>query len=155
MKSEGLIQILLVEDDDDHAEIVARGLATSGMDYGLQRLADGEAALDYLFRRGHWADPALSPRPSVILLDLRLPRVDGCEVLRIIKESAELRGIPVVILTTSDAERDLITAYGNYANSYLVKPVVFGEFAEMMQTLGFYWLTLNQIPQDPDREPAS
>jgi CheY-like chemotaxis protein len=152
MTTDNMAHVLLVEDDDDHAEIVARGLATSGMDYRLQRLADGETALHYLFREGPYADPAMSPRPSVILLDLRLPRVDGCEVLRIVKESPELRGIPVVILTTSAAGRDVASAYSNYVNSYLVKPVVFGDFAKMMQTLGFYWLTLNQIPRDARQE---
>jgi response regulator RpfG family c-di-GMP phosphodiesterase len=90
----------------------------------------------------------LSPTPTVILLDLRLPKVDGLEVLRTIKESSELDGIPVVILTTSDAERDVATAYEHHANSYLVKPVEFGNFTEMMSTLGFYWLAWNRNPFD-------
>jgi len=148
MTPEDAVQILLVEDDDDHAEIVSRALAASGMKGNLLRFPDGEAALDYLFRREPWTDPATSPRPQVILLDLRLPRLDGCEVLRIVKESLELRGIPVVILTTSDAERDIASAYGNHANSYLVKPVIFGDFAEMVRTLRLYWLTLNRISPD-------
>jgi CheY-like chemotaxis protein len=142
------LQILLVEDDDDHAEIVTRGLAVNRVLNQIHRVADGEAALDYVFRRGAYADPALSPRPNVILLDLRLPRVDGLNVLRTIKESDEVRNIPVVVLTTSDAERDVTSAYDHRANSYLVKPVDFDKFTEMMHTLGFYWLAWNREPAD-------
>ena len=142
------MRILLVEDDDDHAEIVIRELANNRVINQIHRVSDGEAALDYVFRRGIYADPAGSPRPNVILLDLRLPRVDGLEVLRIIKESGELRSIPVVVLTTSSAERDVTSAYDHYANSYLVKPVEFNKFAEMMNTLGFYWLAWNREPVD-------
>jgi two-component system response regulator len=142
------LQILLVEDDDDHAEIVSRGLVNNRVLNHIHRVPDGEAALDYVFRRGVYADPDLSPRPNVILLDLRLPRVDGLEVLRTIKESEETRSIPVVVLTTSDAERDVTSAYDRHANSYLVKPVEFDKFTQMMQTLGFYWLAWNREPVD-------
>jgi CheY-like chemotaxis protein len=140
------LQILLVEDDDDHAEIVARGLKTNRVMNELRRVPDGEAALDYLFRRGPYADPASSPKPNLILLDLRLPKVDGLEVLRIVKESTNLRAIPVVMLTTSDTERDITAAYQYHANSYLVKPVDFGKFTEMMGALGYYWLAWNRSP---------
>jgi CheY-like chemotaxis protein len=142
------LQILLVEDDDDHAEIVTRALATNRVLNQIHRVPNGEAALDYVFRRGIWADPALSPRPTVILLDLRLPRVDGLEVLRTIKGSEEARSIPVVVLTTSDAERDVTSAYDHHANGYLVKPVDFGKFTDMMHSLGFYWLAWNRGPID-------
>jgi DNA-binding response OmpR family regulator len=143
-----VLRILLVEDDDDHAEIVARALASNRVANRIHRVSDGEAALDYLFRRGLYTAPVLSPTPTLILLDLRLPKVDGLEVLRTVKESAELGGIPVVILTTSDAERDVATAYKYRANSYLVKPVEFGKFNEMMSALGFYWLAWNRNPFD-------
>ena len=103
MKPQDVPQILLVEDDDDHAEIVARGLANSSVESRLHRVSDGEAALNYVFRRGPYADAGLSPGPNLILLDLRLPVVDGIEVLRTIKASPELRDIPVVMLTTSSA----------------------------------------------------
>lgn len=142
------LQILLVEDDDDHAELVTRSLAGNRVLNQIHRVADGEAALDFVFRRGDYADPDLSPRPHVILLDLRLPRIDGLEVLRTIKESDDLRNIPVVVLTTSETEKDLTSAYDHHANSFLVKPVEFGKFAEMMQTLGFYWLAWNREPGD-------
>jgi CheY-like chemotaxis protein len=146
------LQILLVEDDDDHAEVVFRALAGHLVVNRIYRVADGEAALDYVFRRGPYADPALSPTPNVILLDLRLPRVDGLEVLKTIKDSATTRHIPVVVLTSSEAERDMVSAYEHYANSYLVKPVDFGKFTGMMQALGFYWLAWNRRPFDERSE---
>jgi CheY-like chemotaxis protein len=138
------LQILLVEDDDDHAEVVVRALGNDLAVSQIHRVSDGEAALDYVFRRGIYSEPRSSPRPGVILLDLRLPRVDGLKVLQTIKESTETRRIPVVILTTSDAERDMESAYQNHANSYLVKPVNFQNFTEMMRALGFYWVAWNR-----------
>ena len=108
--------------------------------------SDGEAALDYLFRRGDYIDPLDSPRPHVILLDLRLPKVGGLEVLKIIKSSAELQTIPVIILTTSAAEADVSGAYEYHANSYLVKPVDFSKFSQLMEEFGFYWLGWNYYP---------
>ena len=145
MKGEPL-RILLVEDDDDHAEVVRRAWESNRVVNGLHRVADGEAALDYLFRRGPYADPVLSPRPNLILLDLRLPKIDGLEVLRRVKESVDLRSIPAVILTTSQAELDMASAYELHANSYLVKPVDFSKFVEMMNVLGYYWLAWNRSP---------
>jgi DNA-binding response OmpR family regulator len=100
-----------------------------------------------LFYRGEFSDPHSSPRPHVILLDLRLPRVDGIDVLRAIKENESLKTIPVVVLTTSEAEKDVAKAYYNHANSYLVKPVGFQEFKKLMDDLGFYWLGWNTNPE--------
>lgn len=108
---------------------------------------DGQTALDYLFRRGEYEDPKTSPRPHMILLDLRLPRVDGLEVLHQIKERDELKNVPVIILTTSEAEKDVARAYDNHVNSYLVKPVGFDEFSKLMNDLGFYWLGWNTHPR--------
>jgi len=110
-------------------------------------VSDGQAALDYLLRQGAFQDPASSPRPHVILLDLRLPRVDGLQVLQILKETESLRQIPVVILTTSATEQDIARAYHFHANSYLVKPIGFEEFEKMMRDLGFYWLAWNTHPR--------
>ncbi len=141
------LQILLVEDDDDHAEVVRRALENNRVVNGLYRVADGEAALDYLFRRRTYADAALSPRPNLILLDLRLPKIDGLEVLRQVKGSVDLRSIPVVVLTTSRAEMDMAAAYEQHANSYLFKPVDFSKFTEMMNVLGYYWLAWNRTPE--------
>jgi CheY-like chemotaxis protein len=109
--------------------------------------SDGQTALDYLLQRGDNFSPESSPRPHVILLDLRLPRVDGLEVLSEIKKHEETKRIPVIVLTTSEAEKDVARAYENYVNSYLVKPVGFEEFSKMMNDLGFYWLGWNIHPQ--------
>lgn len=138
--------VLLVEDNDDHAELVIRQLSEHSIRARLMRVADGQEALDYLFRMGKFTDPADSPRPHVIFLDLRLPRVDGLEVIKVIKESNDLRRIPVVVLTTSDAERDVTRAYVNHANSYVVKPVDFQKFRDLMNELGIYWLNWNTHP---------
>ncbi len=140
------IDILLVEDDEAHAEIVRRNFETCRMANQLIHVADGQAALDYLYRRNGFSDPAQAPMPDIILLDLRLPKVDGLEVLKTIKEDAALNRIPVVILTTSKAEADKAKAYECHANSYLVKPVDFAQFTELMETFGYYWLAWNQYP---------
>jgi len=140
------IVILLVEDDPAHAEIVRRNFETSRIANRLIHVSDGQDALDYLYRRHRHSDPAVSPRPNLILLDLRLPRVDGLEVLKTVKSDPELRGIPVVVLTTSAAESDMVRAYDCHANSYLVKPVDFPQFLALMETLGYYWLAWNRRP---------
>ena len=145
MEGEPLV-ILLVEDNPDHTELVRRSFQDHRVANKIHHVPGGEAALDYVFRRGEYADPQKSPRPHVILLDLRLPKIDGLEVLRVIKADEELRRIPVVILTTSEAERDIARAYENYANSYLVKPVGFDKFTQLMDDLGFYWLCWNRRP---------
>ena len=141
--------ILLVEDDPAHAEIVRRGFINFRManrPVQLVHVVDGQDALDYLFSRGKFQPPFFSPRPNLILLDLRLPKVDGLEVLKTIKADADLARIPVVVLTTSAAEVDMAKAYGNHANSYLVKPVDFPQFLKLMDALGYYWLVWNQFP---------
>ena len=138
--------VLLVEDDPAHVEIVRRNFAESRIANRLMCVGDGQAARDYLQRVGEYSDPESSPRPGLVLLDLRLPKVDGLEVLRIIKEDADLGQIPVVILTTSAAENDVVSAYESRANSYLVKPVEFSKFVALMDTLGYYWLAWNQYP---------
>jgi CheY-like chemotaxis protein len=107
---------------------------------------DGEQALDYLFQKGAFADAAKSPRPNLILLDLRLPRVDGLDVLKTIKETPALKRIPVVVLTSSDAETDIAKSYDYHANSYVVKPLDFKTFTKLMKDLGFYWLGWNAKP---------
>lgn len=145
MKGEPII-ILLVEDDPAHAEIVRRNFAESRLANRLIHVADGQAALDYLLRQDVFADPETSPRPNLILLDLRLPKVDGLEVLERIKADPALRRIPVVILTTSAAEADMTRAYAAHVNSYLVKPVDFPQFQELMMSLGYYWLAWNKYP---------
>ncbi len=145
MKGEALV-ILLIEDNPDHSELIRRSFEDHRIANRLYTVTDGEAALDFLFRRHGFADPLISPRPHLILLDLRLPRIDGIQVLREIKADERLRQIPVVILTTSQAESDITRAYDNYVNSYLVKPIDFNKFTQLMDDLGFYWLAWNQQP---------
>ena len=138
--------VMLVEDNADHAELVIRTLEEHRIANRVRHFLDGQSALDYLFQRGEFSDAAASARPHVILLDLRLPRVDGIDVLKAIKEDDHLKSIPVVVLTTSEAEKDVAKAYYNHANSYLVKPVGFDEFKRLMDDLGFYWLNWNTNP---------
>jgi CheY-like chemotaxis protein len=142
--------ILLVEDDPAHAEIVRRNFTNFRVANRLMHVADGQQALDYLFRQGEFQEPDRAPRPSLILLDLRLPKVDGLEVLKAIKADPDLARIPVVVLTTSAAGIDMAKAYGCHANSYLVKPVDFPQFIQLMDALGYYWLVWNQHPNWDD-----
>jgi CheY-like chemotaxis protein len=125
--------ILLVEDDLAHAEIVRRNLKDFRVANRIVHIEDGQAALDYLANKGAYADPQANPRPHLILLDLRLPKVD-------------LKSIPTVVLTTSNTESDMTKAYENGAGSYLVKPVDFEKFAKLMDVFGFYWLAWNKYP---------
>lgn len=146
MQNEPLL-ILLVEDNADHAELVIRNLEEHPVPNRVVHITNGQAALDYLLRREDYADPLLSPRPHIILMDLRLPRVDGLHVLQVVKTSEVLRQIPVIILTTSDAEQDTTRAYHNYANSYLVKPLGYEQFRQLIDDLGVYWLVQNRPPR--------
>jgi CheY-like chemotaxis protein len=139
--------ILLVEDDPAHAEIVRRNLGEFRVANRIVHVEDGQAALDYLFRQDRYAAPESSPRPHLILLDLRLPKVDGLEVLRQLKQDNALMRIPTVVLTTSGAESDLVNAYSHGAGSYLVKPVDFTKFTALLETFGFYWLAWNRFPE--------
>lgn len=151
MKNKGIV-ILLVEDEEAHAILTMRALEDAQVAKDVHWVADGVEAMDYLFRHGTYADENTSPRPDLILLDLRLPKLDGHEVLKAIKESGELRDIPVVILTTSESDADMIKAYSNYANSYLVKPVEFNKFRDMIRDMDFYWLAWNQhLRKDVDK----
>ncbi len=138
--------ILLIEDNDDHAEIVKRGFDDHRVANRIVRVADGEEALKYLFRKEKYADDMEYPLPNIIILDLRLPKVDGLEVLRLAKSTEELKHIPVVVLTSSKEEKDISAAYANYVNSYLVKPLDFEKFNELMGVLDYYWLAWNQKP---------
>lgn len=145
MDGEPLV-ILHVEDNPDHANLVLRTLRKHEVANDVYLVEDGEAALDFLLRLRDFADSKRSPRPHVILLDLRIPKMDGLDLLRIIKTTEELKSIPVVVLTSSETERDVARAYEYHANSYLVKPVDFGAFMQMMKHLGFYWLACNRYP---------
>jgi CheY-like chemotaxis protein len=140
------LHILLVEDNEAHAELVIRGMRDQQVANKIHHVTDGEQALDYLFGRAAYANPKKSPRPNLILIDLRLPRVDGLEVLKTIKTTPALLRIPVVILTSSDDESDIAKSYDYHANSYIVKPFDFKTFIRLMKDLGFYWLGWNAKP---------
>ena len=137
---------LLVEDNPDDVELALRALRKSNIKNEIVVLQDGALALDYLFGTGAYADGAPRAVPAVVLLDLQLPKVDGLEVLRRIRNDARTRLLPVVILTSSKEERDLVSGYSLGANSYIRKPVDFNEFAEALRQLGLYWLLLNEPP---------
>ena len=140
------LHVLLVEDDPDHADLVTFSLVKNQPKAKVvHHVSDGDAALDYLFRRGDFANRDRSPRPHLILLDLRLPKVDGLAVLKEIKTSSdeELRRIPVVVLTSSEAYRDTAAAYDCGANSYVIKPVDYEKFHNLVADVGHYWLVWN------------
>lgn len=144
--------VLLVEDNEDHADLIIRGLHSLQGIGDIRHVSDGEMALDYLFRRGKYSDPDTSPRPHLILLDLRIPRIDGLEVLKTIKTHSDLLRIPVVILTSSDAETDITTSYDYHANSYVIKPLNFKIFMTLLRDLGSYWFQLNRTMKRSDPE---
>jgi len=139
--------ILLVEDTPEDAEATLRAFKKAGMGNPVYHCQDGDAALDFLFRRGDYADAADSPRPGLILLDLNLPRTDGREVLGEIKQDASLRDIPVIVLTTSGDERDIASCYQAGANSYIQKPVDIKGFLEAIQRLVDYWYHIVLLPK--------
>lgn len=143
--SQRSLRLLLVEDDDDHAEILMRTMARSGVAHSLERVSDGEAAMRYVRQQGEFAD---RPRPHLVVLDWKLPRRNGHEVLKDLKSDADLCTIPVVVLTTSAAESDRVRAYSLHANSFIVKPANFARFRQMVDDLSNYWATWS-APPDP------
>ncbi|MEO8039551.1 MAG: response regulator [Betaproteobacteria bacterium] len=138
--------VLLVEDDPAHAEIVRRNFTSIGIPHRMDHVWDGEAALDYLMHRGSFGNGDSPPRPDLVLLDLRLPRLGGLGVLAAIKSDKRLESIPVVALTTSKAFDDLEQAYRLGVNSYLVKPLERNAFEALLTSLGYYWLQWNEQP---------
>lgn len=140
------IQILVVEDNDAHTKLILRAMAEDRLANPVKCVRDGEEALDYLFQRGEFITPESSPRPDMVLLDLKLPKIDGLEVLKTMKEDAHLKSIPVVVLTSSTDERDMNEAYQHYVNSYISKPVDFDKFRKVVEELGYYWTIFNRYP---------
>jgi len=138
--------ILLIEDDEAHAALITRILEEVNPEAEIRLVCDGEEAIEYLFQQGKYTDQEKSPRPDLVLLDLRLPKLDGQEVLKAIKQSETLKAIPVAVLTSSESEYDIDTAYRNQANSYLVKPLGFAEFYEMIRRLTS-WLAKFRLPR--------
>ena len=141
------VDILLVEDNPQDAELTTRALKKHNLANRLITVEDGAQALDFIFCRGKYATRELSRSPKVVLLDLKLPKVSGLEVLRALKQDERTRSIPVVVVTSSREDPDIKTAYSLGANSYVVKPVDFDAFAESVSSLGLYWLLVNQPPR--------
>jgi CheY-like chemotaxis protein len=138
------VGILLVEDNPDHAELILKALQEHHALKEVHVATKGEEALDFLYQRGEHAD---APRPGLILLDIKLPGMDGIEVLRQVKGDANLQSIPVVMLTTSAGDRELVESYSYGANSYIVKPVGFQQFVEVIKEVELYWTVISSLPR--------
>ncbi len=145
MKSNG-VEILLVEDSEEDMDLTLHALQRGKVANRIFVVRDGEEALDFLFCRGEYSERSIELPPKLVLLDLKLPKVDGMEVLKIIKADARTKTIPVVILTSSKEERDLVSGYDLGANSFIQKPVDFEQFRETIKNVGLYWLVINQPP---------
>ncbi len=142
-----VVDILLVEDNPRDAELIVRSIRKQSVANPISVVEDGAAALDFIFCRGEYADRDISVQPKVVLLDLKLPKVNGLEVLKAIKSDEHTRAIPVVIVTSSQEDPDVKTAYALGANSYVVKPVSSDAFIDAMSKLGLYWLLVNKPPK--------
>jgi two-component system response regulator len=147
MTEDDIVQILLVEDNPNDLELALHALRKNNLANHIEVVRDGAEALDFIFATGPYAHRNIDNGPKVILLDLKLPKVDGLEVLRKIKGDPRTRRIPVVVLTSSGEERDIVESYALGVNSYITKPVNFEQFTEVVRQLGFYWLLLNQHPK--------
>ncbi len=144
--------ILLVEDNPDDEALTLRAMRRSGVCNHVVVARDGVEALDYLFARGAWADRNAAVLPRLVLLDLHLPRLDGISVLQHLRGDARTRRLPVVMLTSSGEDGDLVASYDSGANGYVRKPVAFGDLAEAVRALGLYWMLLNEVspPTGPE-----
>jgi len=147
MNDELQLEILLVEDNPNDAELAMHALKKHNLANRIQVVRDGAEALDFLFARGAYRQRDVNQIPRVVLLDLKLPKVDGLEVLRQVKADPRTRKIPVVVLTSSREERDVVESYDLGVNSYILKPIDFQQFTEAVRTIGLYWLLLNYPPR--------
>ena len=138
------VEIVLVEDNPHDAELALRALKTYNLANNLIWLQDGVEALDFFFAQGQYSDRTIEDVPKVVLLDLKLPRINGLEVLEKVKSDVRTKGIPIVVLTSSSEERDIVTSYNLGVNSYIIKPVDFDKFINAIREIGFYWLLLNK-----------
>ena len=146
------MEILLVEDSPEDVEITLRAFQKYNLSNKIHVVRDGEEALECIFCTGRYADRSVGSDPRLILLDLKLPKVDGIEILQRCKSDPRTKSIPVVVLTSSREERDLVNSYNLGVNSYVVKPVDFSQFTEAVRQLGLYWMVLNQLPSDMHAE---
>lgn len=141
------VEILLVEDNPNDAELALRSLKKHNLTNKILWVKDGAEALDFIFHTGAYADRTINNIPKVVLLDLKLPKVDGLEVLRRIKSDEKMKIVPVVVLTSSQEEQDRVESYKLGVNSYIVKPVEFEKFVAAIERLGLYWMLLNKPPK--------
>ena len=146
MEQQGDVEILLVEDNPNDAELTIRALKKKNLANNIVHLKDGAEALDYIFCTGKYAGRDIQNKPKAILLDLKMPKVNGLEVLERVKADARTRSIPIIVLTSSNEDPDVRKCYDMGVNSYIVKPVGFDNFTKAVAELGFYWLLLNQAP---------
>ena len=142
------VEIVLIEDNPHDAELALRALKTYNLANNLIWLQDGVEALDFFFAQGQYSDRSIEDVPKVVLLDLKLPRINGLEVLEKVKADLRTKNIPVVVLTSSSEERDIVTSYNFGVNSYILKPVDFDKFINAVREIGLYWLLLNKPAQE-------
>jgi len=142
-----IFEILLIEDNPNDAELTLRSLKKNNIANKILVIPDGAEALDYFFAKGKYKGRNMNITPKLVILDLKLPKVDGLEILRQVKSDEHLRVIPIVVLTSSKEENDVVKSYKLGANSYIVKPVDFQKFADSIRDLGLYWLLLNEPPK--------
>jgi two-component system, response regulator len=154
MNSDGL-DILLVEDSQDDVDLALHALRRGSLANNILVIGDGEQALDFVFCRGAYTERSFDHPPKLMLLDLKLPKVNGIEVLKQVKSDPRTKAIPVVIMTSSKEERDLVASYDLGANSYIQKPVDFDQFRETVKTVGLYWLVINEPPIMGHSKPAA
>lgn len=140
------VEILLVEDNVQDIELALHALRREKLANNIEVARDGEEALDFLFCRGKYSDRRMEEQPRLVLLDLKLPKVDGLEVLRQVKGDPRTKAVPIVIMTSSQEERDLVAGYKLGANAYIQKPVDFDEFRQMVNQIGLFWMVVNQAP---------
>lgn len=145
------IDVLLVEDNPGDVRLTEEAFAEAKISNDLHVVRDGESALDFVYRRGEYES---APTPDLVLLDLNLPKVDGTEVLEAIKTDDALKRIPVIVLTSSSAEEDIVESYELHTNAYLTKPVDPDEFVELVQSFEEFWFTLVKLPPEPEAEPT-
>jgi CheY-like chemotaxis protein len=141
------MEVLIVEDNPHDLEMTLRALRKHHLANDVVTVSDGAAALDYLFARGAYAGRDIQTAPRVVFLDLKLPKVDGVDVLRVVKSDPRTKSIPIVVVTSSAEERDRVESYALGVNSYVVKPIEFDAFAKTIADLGFYWLAVNRPPR--------
>lgn len=147
-RQERTITILMADDDPDDCMLVRDALEEAGLINDLRFVEDGDELMDYLYRRGKYAEPSNSPRPGLILLDLNMPKKDGREALKEIKADPDLRRIPIVVLTTSQADEDILRTYDLGANSFITKPVTFESLLEVMKITARYWFEVVALPPE-------